>query len=83
MEATQVYVLIGILALAVIAAVMVFVRGKRPAKKISKLAQIAFIFIFAGIIFGSGEGRFAGYGLMVIGGLFALADIIKKIKNKN
>lgn len=79
MDLTQVYVLIAILALAVIAVVMVFVRGKKP-EQMSKLSQIAFIFIFAGIIFGSGENRFIGYGLMTVGGLCALADIIKKLK---
>jgi len=74
-----IYILIAIIALAIIAVVMVFVRGKKP-EKMSSLSQIAFIFIFAGIIFGSGENRFWGYGLMTIGGVLALVDIIKKLK---
>jgi len=73
------YVLIAIIALAIIAVVMVFVRGKKP-EKMSRLNQIAFIFIFAGIIFGSVENRFWGYGLMAIGGVLAMIDIIKKAK---
>lgn len=83
MYSSQVYVLIGILALAVIAVVLVFVRGKKPDGKMTKLAQASFIFIFAGIIFGNGESRFWGYGLMAIGGLLALLDIIKKYGRDN
>lgn len=79
MNSSQVYILIGILALAVIAIVMVFVRGRKP-EKMSRLSQLAFIFIFTGIAFGFGEGKFLGYGLMTIGGILALVDIIKKLK---
>jgi hypothetical protein len=78
MAESQIYILIGILALAVTAAVVIFVRGRKPGEKMTKLAQLAFVFIFAGILFG--EDRFIGYGLMTVGGLLALADIIKKIK---
>lgn len=79
MDTSQIYILIAILALAIIAVVVVFVRGKKP-EKISKLSQLALLFIFAGIIFSSGEGGFWAYGLITIGGVLALIDIIKKIK---
>lgn len=75
----SIYVLIAILALAIIAVVMVFVRGKKP-EEMSRLSQIAFVFIFAGIIFN--QDRFIGYGLMTIGGVLALIDIIKKLNKK-
>lgn len=73
------YVLITILALAIIAVVIVFVRGRKP-EKMSRLSQLAFLFIFAGIIFGADGGRPWAYGLMTIGGVLALIDIIKKLK---
>ncbi len=79
MNSSQIYILIGILALAVMAIVMVFVRGRKP-EKMSGLSQLAFIFIFAGIALNLGEGRFWGYGLMTIGGILALIDIVKKLK---
>lgn len=78
MESSQVYVLIAILALALIAVVVVFVRGKKPGTKMTGLSQFAFLFIFAGILFS--ENQFLGYGLMTIGGVLALIDIIKKFK---
>jgi len=78
MNSSQIYVLIGILALAVIATVIVFVRSKKPDQKMTKLAQLAFIFIFAGILFS--QDKFIGYSLMTVGGILALVDIIKKLK---
>jgi hypothetical protein len=79
MDLSKIYILIAIVALAIIAVAVVFVRGKKP-EEMSRLSQIAFIFIFAGIIFGSGESRFLGYGLMTSGIILALVDIIKKFK---
>lgn len=80
MDASQIYVLIGIIALAIIA-VVVFIRGKKPYRGMSRLTQVSFILIFFGIILG--EGMSVGYGLMAIGGLLALLDIVRKHGRKN
>ncbi|MDD5547750.1 MAG: hypothetical protein PHN74_02560 [Candidatus Pacebacteria bacterium] len=77
MNTSQTYILIAIVALAIIGAVMFFVR-KKEQRPISKMAAIAFAFIIAGIAFG--ENRLIGYGLMGIGVIFALVDIVKKFK---
>ncbi len=81
MDTAQVYVLIAVLVLAVIAGVMVFVRGKK-APQMTRLNLWAFIFIFAGIIFNTGEDRFWGYALITTGGVLALIDIIRKLNKK-
>lgn len=80
MEQGQIYVLISILALAIIAVAVFFVRGRGSKREMSRLSQMAFVFIFAGIIFSNQQ--FLGYGLMTFGGILAIIDIVKKFKNK-
>lgn len=74
----QIYIIIAIGALAVIAALLIFTKKIRPEAKLSPLAGLAFAFVIAGIIFG--ETRLVGYGLMGIGVAIALIDIVKKFK---
>jgi len=74
----QIYIAISIGALAIIAGLMIFLRKKKPEAKLSPLAGLSFAFIIAGIIFG--ENRLVGYGLIGIGLLLALIDIVKKSK---
>jgi drug/metabolite transporter (DMT)-like permease len=73
----QIYIAIGIIVLAIIAAVMILGR-KKPQKPLSRLGGFAFAFVLAGVIFG--ESRLTGYGLMGIGIILAIIDIIKKRK---
>ncbi len=73
------YILIGIIVLVVIMAVLILTR-RQTKKPLSPLASLAFAFIIAGLIFN--ENRLIGYGLMVIGIILAVIDIIKKVKNK-
>ncbi|MFA6436857.1 MAG: hypothetical protein WCW00_01300 [Candidatus Paceibacterota bacterium] len=77
----QIYIIIAIAVLAVIASLMFFMKGKKSGSKLSPLAGLAFAFVLAGIIFG--ENRLVGYGLMGIGVLIALVDMIKKLKKKS
>lgn len=81
MDQGQIYVLVGIVALAIIMMLIFLVRGRAPKKKISRLAQLSFVFIFAGLIFN--QDRFIGYGLMTFGGILAIIDIVRKLNNKN
>lgn len=79
MEASQIYILIGIITLLIIAILFFFVRKNKKQKPLSPLAGIAFAFIISGIIFG--DNRIIGYGLMGIGVLLAIIDMFKKLKN--
>ncbi len=76
MDASQVYIIISILVLAVIALVVYLTSRNKPKKGLSKLAALAFAFIIAGIIFG--ENRMVGYSLLGIGMLLAVIDIYSK-----
>jgi len=74
----QIYIIIAIGSLVVIAALMIFTKKIKPEAKLSALAALSFAFIIAGIIFG--ESRLVGYSLMGIGVILALIDLAKKLK---
>lgn len=80
MGPSSLYVAISIAALAVVA-VLVFVvgRGKR-APKLTPLAGLAFAFVVAGILFG--EERWLGYGLMTVGVVLAVVDIVRRSRSE-
>ena len=79
MTSSQIYILVAIIALAGIMTVLVLTR-KKMNKSLTPLAGLAFGFIIAGIIFG--DSRAVGYGLMGIGVVLAVIDIVKKLKAK-
>lgn len=79
MTSPQIYILIGIIALAGIMAVLVLTR-KKMNKPLTPLAGLAFGFIIAGMIFG--ENRLVGYGLMGFGVALAVIDMVRKLKAK-
>jgi len=60
--------------------VVFLVRGKKAENRITPLASLAFAFVLAGIIFG--EDRLVGYGLMGIGVILAVADILNRARSK-
>jgi hypothetical protein len=76
MEASQIYILISILALLIVAVIIFFVRKDKKQKPLTPLAGIAFAFMIAGIIFG--DDRLASYGLMGAGVLLAIVDMVIK-----
>lgn len=78
MVISQIYVLIAIIVLAIIAILMFFVRKDNKQKPLTPLAGLAFGFVIAGIIFG--ETRLVGYSLIGIGVLLAIIDTIIKLK---
>ena len=79
MNAQNIYIVIGIIVLAIIAVLVIFVGKKKQQKPLSPLGGLAFAFIIAGLIFG--DDRLIGYGLMGIGVILAIIDIIKKRKS--
>jgi hypothetical protein len=80
MNISQIYILVSIVVLAVIAFLVFFVSKNGKQKRLTPLASLAFGFILAGIFFG--EDKFIGYGLMGVGILFAVVDIFNKSKKK-
>ena len=74
------YILLGIVVLAVIALLVFYVNKGKKKEGMSKLAGIAFGFVIAGIIFS--EDRMIGYGLMGVGIVLAVIDIILKSRGK-
>jgi EamA domain-containing membrane protein RarD len=80
MNPSQVYILISIIALLIIAIIIFFVRGKKKGKKVSLLGGLGLMFVLAGIIFG--DNRLTGYVLIGIGVFLAIIDMIKKLKRK-
>jgi multisubunit Na+/H+ antiporter MnhB subunit len=80
MDASQVYIFISVIILALVAIALYFASRKRPKEGLSKLAALAFAFIIAGIIFG--EDRLIGYGLLGVGVLLALVDIYYKLRQR-
>jgi len=81
MDASQTYILIGIIVLLIIGAIIFFVNKKKgKVKPITPLAGVAFAFILAGIAFG--DTRLKAYGLMGIGVVIAIIDMIIKMKKK-
>jgi hypothetical protein len=80
MDASQVYILISIIILALVAVFQYFASRKKPKEGLSKLAALAFALIIAGIIFG--EDRLIGYSLLGVGVLLALVDIFYKLRQR-
>lgn len=63
----------------VIVAVLVFLVGRKGQRShLTPLAGLAFAFIISGILFG--DERIIGYGLMGVGVVLAIVDIIIRAK---
>lgn len=78
MDASQFFILVAIVALAVIAILIFAIRKRGPQKQLSPLAALAFLLVIAGILFG--EDRITGYGLLGAGVVLAIIDIIGKLR---
>lgn len=77
MNISQIYIAVSIVVLAIIALLLFLASKNKSDKKLTPLAGLAFAFIVAGIMFG--EERLIGYGLMGVGVILALIDIVKKL----
>ena len=78
MNTSQIYILISIVVLLIIAVLVFFVAKNQKEKKLTPLAGLAFGFVLAGIIFG--EDRLIGYSLMGIGVILSVIDMIRKLR---
>ncbi len=78
MSARDVYILIAIVVLLLVA-IVAFVLGRRePHNRLSPLAGLAFGFVIAGILFG--DNQQVGFTMMGIGAVLAVIDIFRKRK---
>ena len=77
MDPSQVYILISVLVLAVVALVLFLTGRMKPKTGLSRLAALSFAFIIAGIVFG--ENQLLGYSLLGIGVLLAVIDAYQKM----
>ncbi len=80
MNTSQVFILIAIIALAVVALVALQIRRSGTRKPLTPLTSLAFACIVAGIVFG--ENRFLGYGLMGLGVILSLIDMYSQSRGK-
>ncbi len=78
MSNSTIYTAIAIVALAIIAALVFFVRGRRKEQGMTPLAGVAFACVIAGILFSA--DRLVGYSLMGLGVLLAVVDMLNKAK---
>jgi hypothetical protein len=80
MNISQMYIIVAIVILAVIA-LLVFVVGKKArGRQLTPVASLAFAFVLGGILFG--ENGVVGYGLIAAGVVLAVVDMINKSKGK-
>ena len=79
MNASQIYILLSIVLLALIYTAIFFVKRQKPEGKRTLLAALSFGFIIAGLL--SSESRLIGYSLFGIGIVLAVIDIIKKSRS--
>lgn len=76
MSAAQAYILIALLALAVVSLlVLLSGRGGRT-RRLSPLAGVALACVVSGVAFG--DERFIGYALIGVGVGLAIVDIVRK-----
>jgi len=80
MNASQVYIAISLIVLAIIAILVIFTSKKKKQKQPSKLAMFAFLLVISGIVFG--DNRLIGYSLIGAGVLLSIIDMITDRKNK-
>jgi len=81
MNISQIFIVVSIVVLAVIALLVFFVRKNERQNRLGPLASLAFGFTLAGILFG--DDRLIGYSLMGVGVLLAVADIFNRSKRTN
>jgi len=76
MEVAQIYVVVAILVLIVIAGVVFLMKKDKKKERLSPLAGLAFGFIISGIVFT--DNRWFSYGLLGVGVVLAIVDIFLK-----
>ena len=76
MESSQIFVLISVVVLAIVAVLVFLVRNDTKANRLTPLASTAFAFVIAGIVFA--ENKVVGYSLIGVGIALAVVDTLRK-----
>ncbi len=76
----EIYIIISIISLAVIAGFMLLNKKIKPEAELSGLATFAFVLALLGIFFG--DNRLIGYSFLGAGALIATIDFIKNFITK-
>ena len=79
MGASQIYILVSVVTLFVIA-LLFFLNRKKKQKRLSNLTVSSFIFVISGLIFG--DNRLISYGLIGTGLVIAVIDIVLNKRKK-
>lgn len=79
MEVSQIYILISVVILFVIA-LFFFLNRKKKQKRLSNLAVLSFIFVISGLLFG--DDRLVSYSLIGTGVVIAVVDLILNKRKK-
>ena len=79
MNTSQIYILVSIIVLLIIAVLLFFVARNQKEKRLTPLAGLAFGFVLAGIIFG--EDRLICYSLIGVGVILSIIDMIRKLRS--
>ena len=80
MGASSIYIAVSVAVLAVVALLVFFIRRGAGENRLTLLASLAFAFVVAGILFG--DDRLIGYGLMGIGLILAVVDIVNRSRSR-
>jgi len=78
MNASQIYIAVLIVILAIIAGVVFLVNRNKKENALSPLAGVAFGFVLAVLMFG--EPRWLSYSLLGIGVVLGVVDIVRKLR---
>ena len=80
MNTSQIYILVAIVGFAVIAILVLFGSKGKTQNRLTPLASLAFLFTLAGLFLGNNP--FVGFGLIGVGVLLAIVDMVNKSKTK-
>lgn len=80
MTTMQIYIVLSIAVLAIVAVLLLIVGRDRKEVRLTPLAGLAFALILAGIFFG--DDRLIGYGLMGVGVLLAVIDVVIRLRRR-
>ena len=81
MNASQFFIILPIVILAVVAVLVFFTARSRKKNSLTPVAGLAFGFVIAGLIFGA--DRLVAYSLLGIGVILAVVDMVRRVKNKD
>ena len=80
MITSQILIAVSIIALAIVAFLIFFVSKNRKENRLTPLASLAFTCTVLGIVFS--EDKLIGYGLMGVGVLLAVVDMVNRSRQK-